>query len=495
MTDNLYMGIDLGTSSVKVIITDTQTIFAQSSQALTVDRPRPLWSEQNPEDWWHATLQAIQNLKKDANALLHRVKAIGLSGQQHGAVLLDKKGGVIRPAILWNDGRSMAQCETLMACVPDFETITGNKIMPGFTAPKLLWLAEHEPENFNKIYKVLLPKDYLRFRLSGDHATDMSDASGTSWLNVGKRSWSSEMLEATGLTESHMPKLYEGSDVTGELKSTIADELGLEPGTIIAAGAGDNAAAAISINVIKPGSAFLSLGTSGTYFVSDDKFSANPSGGVHTFCHCLPNLWHQMNCHLSAASALTWWAEIVQGENEAALIEAAQQQSYLSTPVYFLPYLSGERSPYNNPYATGTFFGMTATTKRAALTQAVLEGVAYNFAIGQDAMLETGTRIDSIAVVGGGARSLYWGEVLATALNQSLIYYKNREVGAALGAARLGYLAHTKNDPLTAFSAPVLETTVKPNQQRIDAFKRKKIKFQQLYQQLTTLFSEENNDE
>jgi xylulokinase len=485
----MYLGIDLGTSSLKIVLLDSQLqIVAQTSHDLSVSRPKPLWSEQHPHDWWLALNKAMVTLQQQYANLLSEVVAMGLSGQQHGAVLLDKHGDVLRPAILWNDGRSMQECEHLMASVPDYAKITGNLIMPGFTAPKLAWVAEHEPEIFAKIDKVVLPKDYLRFKMSGVFATDMSDASGTSWLNVGKRQWSQTMLAATDLSLAQMPELFEGNAPTATVSAEIAKRWGLRDKVVIAGGAGDNAAAAISINVINPGDAFLSLGTSGTYFVADNKCSPNAAAGLHTFCHCLPNLWHQMNCHLSAASCLSWWASVCQEKNVELLMQEAEQHNYLQTHALFLPYLSGERSPHGNPYAQGVFFGMTHETKRADLTEAVLEGVAFNFAEGQKAMLASGTTIEQVAVVGGGARSLYWGKILATALQQELLYYKDREVGAAVGAARLAYLSVNTVKPCEAFVNPSIETTVQPDTEKLTEFQQKQLNFESLYQHLIPSF-------
>ena len=486
----MYLGIDLGTSSVKaIIINEEQNIVAQATCELTVQRPQALWSEQDPLQWWQAVNHAVLEIKKNSPEILASIKAIGLSGQQHGATLLDKTGNVLRPAILWNDGRAEAQCEQLAQVVPNYAEITGNQIMPGFTAPKLLWVAQHEPEIFAQVDKVLLPKDYLRYRMSGVFASDMSDASGTSWLNVRERRWSEEMLIATSLTEQNMPELFEGSAATATVLPEIAAQWGIPKTTIIAGGAGDNAAAAMSINVISAGDAFISLGTSGTYFVADNNYHANAAGAVHTFCHCLPHLWHQMNCHLSAASAVSWWDRASGVNNVADLITQAEQHAYLNTSVLFLPYLSGERSPWVNPRAQGVFFGLNHDTTTAQLTEAVLEGVALNFAVGQDAMLAAGTTIGQVAVVGGGARSLYWGKILATALNRTLVYYENAEVGAAFGAARLGMLAMTNAQASSIFTAPTVKTTVEPDSSKVELFIAKKAKFKQLYQHLTEVFT------
>ncbi|HVV69530.1 MAG TPA: xylulokinase [Gammaproteobacteria bacterium] len=486
----MYLGIDLGTSAVKTVLMDeTQNIKAQASCSLPITQPQPLWSEQNPHDWWLATCDTIKTLQINHADLLAQVKAIGLSGQMHGATLLDQHNQVLRPAILWNDGRSAKQCQILAERVPQYQTITGNLIMAGFTAPKLLWVAEHEPEVFSQVAKVLLPKDYLRLLMTGVYATDPSDASGTAWLNVGQRRWSEEMLQATGLKLTHMPELFEGCDATAQVTPELAVEWGIPPETIVAGGAGDNAAAAVSMNVIAPGSAFLSLGTSGVYFVASKDYRTNPTAGVHTFCHCLPKLWHQMTVHLSAASCLSWLSSVV-GASPFELLEEAETTPPSHDTIIFLPYLSGERTPHNDPYARGVFFGLSHTTQRSDLTRAVLEGVAFAFADGQDAMLAAQLPIQEVAVVGGGARSIYWGRILATVLNRPLVYREDREAGAALGAARLGWLAVHSINPENAFSTPPIENTVAPEQNLLETYAKKRAIFQQLYGQLRGVFAE-----
>jgi len=484
------LGIDLGTSCVKVIlINDQQHIVASHSVPLTVSRPHPLWSEQNPEDWWHATQSAMLKLKQTHAKELMQLRAIGFSGQMHGATLLDKQGRVLRPAILWNDGRAMTQCQTLLQREPQAIEITGNLIMPGFTAPKVLWVKDNELNIFNQIDKVLLPKDYLRYKISGDYATDLSDASGTSWLNVSQRCWSDAMLAATELAQHHMPTLFEGNQITGTVTKTIAQHWGIPDDVVLVAGGGDNAASAISMNVTQPGSAFLSLGTSGVFFVADQQYRPNPQQAVHTFCHCLPGLWHEMTVHLSAAASLDWLAHILNNQNIADLIQQAQQHESADTPI-FLPYLSGERTPHNDPYARGVFFGMTHNTQAPHLVQAVLEGVAFAIAQGQQMMQSAGVTIDEVSVVGGGARSRYWGEILSAALQRPLVYRQASNVGGAYGAARLAWLAiHDTVDPLKAFASPPIDYIIEPDPQRVDQYVNKQPLFNELYQQLKGTFA------
>ena len=325
----MYLGIDLGTSGVKAVLVDgDQNVIAQATAPLTVSRPRPLWSEQDPESWWQATNSAVIELRRSHPGEMAEVAGIGLSGQMHGATLLDGRDRVLRPAILWNDGRSGAECAELARRVPDLPRIAGNLAMPGFTAPKLLWVAEHEPEVFGQVAKVLLPKDYIRLRMTGRYASDMSDSAGTLWLDVAGRRWSPELLDATGLDEDEMPELFEGTEPTGLLLPEVASSWGLGDSVEVAGGAGDNAAGAAGVGVLKPGSAFLSLGTSGVLFVANAGFAPNPDRGVHAFCHCFPGLWHQMSVILSAASCLTWVTRLTGASSEGQLlaeVEAAKR--------------------------------------------------------------------------------------------------------------------------------------------------------------------------
>ena len=367
-TTGLYLGIDLGTSGVKAVLVDGEDrIEGQSTAPLEVSTPRPLWSEQDPEDWWTATCRAVDEIKAGHGPALAATRAIGLSGQMHGATLLDARGEVLRPAILWNDGRSGAECAALEARVPESRRITGNLAMPGFTAPKLLWVAAHEPEVFGRVAKVLLPKDYLRYRLSGEHVAEMSDASGTLWLDVANRRWSEEMLAATGLGVGHMPRLVEGSAPSASLSPALARRWGMSEEVVIAGGAGDNAAGAAGIGTVAPGRAFLSLGTSGVLFAANRAYAPNPERAVHAFCHCFPDTWHQMSVILSAAASLAWAAAVTGAGDEAALVaEAEPAEAGLERAPLFLPYLTGERTPHNDP--TRRASSSASTRRRAGAT-------------------------------------------------------------------------------------------------------------------------------
>ncbi len=400
----MYLGIDIGTSSVKaVIVDDDDAVVEQASAPLSVSRPQPSWSEQDPADWWTATNAAVKSLSAKARK---NVRAVGLSGQMHGATLLDANDKPLRPAILWNDGRSEKQCLDLEKAEPASRKITGNIAMPGFTAPKLLWVRENEPSVFAATRTVLLPKDYVRLLMTGEKASDCSDAAGTLWVDVANRRWSPEMLAATGLNESHMPRLCEGSDATGTLLAEVADAWGMSR-VPVAGGGGDNAAGAAGIGVINAGDAFLSLGTSGVLFLATPKFLPNPDRAVHAFCHCLPGRWHQMSVMLSAASCVDWAVKLTGAADAAELLSKVEARGRLDGQEVFLPYLSGERTPHNDPQARGVLFGLSHDTDASAVGQAVLEGVAYAFADGLDVLIEAGATIDKISVIGGGARSMW----------------------------------------------------------------------------------------
>lgn len=443
-----FLGLDIGTSSVKaLLLDDRQRVLASGSADLDVSRPRPLWSEQDPESWWQGLLVAVEQIRAAAPAAWAGLSAIGLSGQQHGAVLLGEEAQVLRPAILWNDGRSGAECAELTRRVPDLAIRAGNIAMPGFTAPKLLWVETHEPDVFRATRRVLLPKDYVRFRLSGAYMSDMSDASGTLWLDVARRAWDDTLLAATGLTRAAMPDLVEGSAESAVLAPDLASAWGLSGRrVVIAGGSGDNAASAVGVGAVRAGDGFLSLGTSGVLFVVTDRYVSAPQRTLHGFCHALPGRWHGMSVHLSAASALSWLADIMgSGADIQGLL--ARTESWAADPAHraaaplFLPYLSGERTPHNDPEASAMFAGLRAGHGAEALTYAVLEGVALALADGYDVLTDAGAPLSSCLLVGGGARSRFWGQMLADVLGITLSLPEGAEQGAAFGAARLGMLA------------------------------------------------------
>jgi xylulokinase len=483
----MFLGIDVGTSCVKAVLVDEDDVVVDSASSdLGISRPHALWSEQNPSDWWAATNAAVTALRPELRA---SVQAIGLAGQMHGATLLGADMQALRPAILWNDGRSGVQCAALEAAVPDMGAITGNRAMPGFTAPKLMWVRANEPEIFAATKMVVLPKDYVRLRMTGDTASDMSDSAGTLWLDVAKRDWSDTMLAATGFDRSHMPTLFEGNTMTGQLRAELAEAWGM-PRVPVAAGGGDNAAGAVGVGVVRSGDAFLSLGTSGVLFLANDGYRPNAAGGVHTFCHALPDRWHQMSVILSAASCIDWAARLCGVKDAASLFAMVEARGAPAETEIFLPYLSGERTPHNDPDAKGVMFGMTHETDMAALGQAVLEGVAFAFRDGLDALLDSGATLDTITVIGGGARSVYWGKILASALGRPLIYRDGGEVGPAYGAARLARLSLGKDAIEDVCKAPAITNLIEPDDRLTDHFDARLARFRHLYTALKTSFSE-----
>ena len=483
--------MDIGTSSVKALLLTEQGIVSASATApLEVSRPAPGFSEQSPEAWWQATVRAVGALTGAARA---KVRAVGLSGQMHGATLLDAQDRPLRAAILWNDGRSAEECLELERREPASRAITGNIMMPGFTAPKLLWVARHEPEIFRRTACVLLPKDYVRLRLTGEKVSEMSDAAGTGWLDVGRREWSDAMLAATDLSRGHMPLLVEGSSPSGTLTADAAAALGV-PRVVVAGGGGDNAASAVGLGVVRPGQAFLSLGTSGVLFVVTDRFRPNPQRAAHAFCHCLPGRWHQMSVMLSAASTLDWVAQLVGTTDLPQLVDRAEAQGLSRQSVLFLPYLTGERTPHNDPSARGVFFGLRPDTTPAELVGAVLEGVAFAFADGLEVLTEKsdqGTpQVNDISVTGGGARLPYWGRLIAAALRRPLTYRAGGEVGAALGAARLARLAAGEGGEEEVCAAPPVERVLQPDTALAALLASRRRTFQRLYRDLKNTFVE-----
>lgn len=456
----MFLGIDLGTSGVKtVLIDESGTCVAATSAPLPVSRPRPLWSEQNPEDWLAATFQTLDTIAQQTPNALSQVRGIGFTGQMHGATLLDHQGKVLRPAILWNDGRAYKECLALNA-QDSLIAATANLYMPGFTAPKLLWLKHHEPEIFPKVAKVLLPKDYLRYYFTGDYATDVSDASGTLWLNVAQRCWSELLLSATDLTPDHMPRLHEGPEITGELRTLLCKRYRMEGPVHVVAGGGDNAAGAISLGITESHQAMLSLGTSGVLFVPADHYQPNPKVALHHFCHCIPNKWHHMGVILSAASCLNWWGQIC-GQAPDKLLQITDKTNR-HRPL-FLPYLSGERTPHNDPFAQGLFFGLTHETQTSDMTLAILEGVAFAIADCQRVVQAVQNKAMTITLIGGGAKSVLWGEILATVLNQPIQLREDSEVGPAYGAAKLALVGNT-TQKLSELKPPLVKKTCEPNQ-------------------------------
>lgn len=477
----MFIGLDLGTSSLKAILLDEQQkIMAEHSVALTVQRPHDGWSEQDPQSWCDAATTALKALsnKHDCSGVL----GIGLSGHMHGATLVGSDDTPLRPCMLWNDTRSHAEA-TEMDADPVFREITGNIVFPGFTAPKVEWVRRNEIDTFGRTGKVLLPKDYLRLFLTGEHVSEMSDAAGTAWLDTGARDWSDTLLEKCHLSRNHMPRLVEGAEASGTLRAELAGEIGL-PQCIVAGGAGDNAAAAIGAGVVAPGAAFLSLGTSGVLFAANESYRPDPRSAVHTFCHAVPDTWHQMGVILAATDALEWLSRLT-GQS-AAELTADLGDIRAPSNTLFLPYLGGERTPHNDASVRGQFLHLDHATDAKEAARAVLQGVSFAFADCRDALAETGTQITRALAMGGGSKSDHWLRMLASTLNITLDVPEAGDFGAALGAARLGMMAATGAGPEIAEQPPIA-TSIGPDPALADAMAEGHARYKRAYQMLKDL--------
>ncbi|TDL86939.1 xylulokinase [Meridianimarinicoccus aquatilis] len=478
----MYIGLDLGTSGIKaLLIDDAQRVIDEASAPLEVQRPNPGWSEQRPSDWITAATAVMDALA--SRNTLSAVQGIGLSGHMHGATLLDASDNVLRPCILWNDTRAHAEAAELDANA-DFRAISGNVVFPGFTAPKVLWVRNNEPEIWERTAKVLLPKDYLRLWLTGDAVSEPSDAAGTSWLDTGTRNWSDVLLAACGLSRQNMPTLVEGSAPSGTLRREVADLWGLPAAVVIAGGGGDNAASAIGVGAVKAGQAFVSLGTSGVLFAATDSYSPAPETSVHTFCHAVPNTWHQMGVILSATDSLNWYSRLT-GQDAATLTGTL---GALQAPgrTLFMPYLGGERTPHNDAAVRGALIGLEHATDTAAGTRAVLEGVTHALRDNYEALQATGTRFDSLIAVGGGSRSEYWLRAIATSLNVPVDIPEAGDFGAALGAARLGLMA-ASGAGIDIATPPKIAATIDPDPALRRAFDDAHARYKETYRALREL--------
>ncbi|WP_273509196.1 xylulokinase [Planktotalea frisia] len=478
----MYIGLDLGTSSLKaILIDDDQSILAEHAVPLTVSRPQDGWSEQDPSQWFAATDLAMKSLAAQTD--LSAVRGIGLAGHMHGATLLDDADKVLRPCILWNDTRSADEASALDSD-PQFRDLSGNIVFAGFTAPKTVWVKNNEPKNFAKLAKVLLPKDYLRLLLIGDHVAEMSDAAGTSWLDVAKRDWSDDLLNACDLDRSHMPRLVEGSQSSGTLLDALAQDWGLPKGVVVAGGGGDNAASALGAGVVSKGDAFVSLGTSGVLFAASDAYQPDAASAVHTFCHALPDTWHQMGVILAATDALQWLSRLTGQSASDLTSDLGPLQAPART--LFLPYLGGERTPHNNPAMRGQFLHLDQATDAKEAARAVLEGVTFAFADCHDALRSTGTVIERALALGGGAKSDYWLSAIATTLNLPLMLPQAGDFGAALGAARLGMMA-ASGAGIEIATLPPIEKAIEPQSAHIAAFTDTHARYRAAYSALKDL--------
>jgi len=487
----LYIGIDLGTSAVKLLLMDGEGAIKNIvSKEYPVEYPQPGWSQQNPEDWRDAVLEGIPELLSGFDA--SQVAGIGAGGQMHGLVVLDKDDNVIRPAILWNDGRTAAEVDYLNNTIgrEKLSRLTANIAFAGFTAPKLLWMRKNEPELFAGISRIMLPKDYINYVLTGVHCTDCSDASGMLLLDVEHRRWSEEMLELCGITLEQMPKLFESYEAVGKLKPEIAKRLGLSPGVVVCAGAGDNAAAAVGTGTVGEGACNISLGTSGTIFISSERFGVDPNNALHTFAHA-DGHYHLMGCMLSAASCNKWLMEdIFRTKDYAAEQEGITPDKLGNNRVYFLPYLMGERSPINDTNARGVFLGMTMDTTRSDLTQAVLEGVAFAIRDSLEVARALGIDIRSSKICGGGARSPLWKTIMANVLNIQLDIPES-EQGPGMGGAMLAMVACGLYPSVSDVCARLVRTaeTVSPDPELAARYEERYRQFQTLYPALKGVFS------
>ena len=488
----LYIGIDLGTSAMKLLLMDAEgRIKNVVSKEYPLEFPQPGWSQQDPEDWKKALYEGVPELLKgfDASA----VAGIGAGGQMHGLVVLDKDDNVIRPAILWNDGRTAKQVDYLNQEIgkEKLSALTANIAFAGFTAPKILWMKENEPENFARIAKIMLPKDYINYILTGVHSCDYSDASGMLLLDVEHKCWSREMMEICGVTEAQMPKLFESFESIGTVKPDVAAALGMTDAVLVCAGAGDNAAAAVGTGVVGEGGCNLSLGTSGTIFISSEKFGVDKFNGLHAFAHA-DGGYHLMGCMLSAASCNKWLLEDILGTSDHGAEQAAIKEEKLGeNHVFFLPYLMGERSPINDTNARGTFIGITMDTSRADLVQAVLEGVAFAIRDSVEIAKSLGVDIRSSKVCGGGAKSPLWKRMIAAILNAELEVPVS-EQGPGMGGAMLAMVACGEYESVKDCCAKLVSvaSTVKPEPELVAKYEARYQQFKKIYPAVKALFPE-----
>ena len=486
----LYIGIDLGTSAVKLLLMDQEgTVQNVVSKEYPLEFPHPGWSQQNPEDWRRAVLEGVPELLKGFDA--GQVAGIGAGGQMHGLVVLDEHDQVIRPAILWNDGRTAREVDYLNQTVgkDKLSAWTANIAFAGFTAPKVLWMREHEPENFARIKKVMLPKDYINYILTGVHCTDYSDASGMLLLDVEHKCWSKEMLDLCGLTEDQMPKLFESYEAVGTLKPDVAAQLGLSPEVKVCAGAGDNAAAAVGTGTVGDGACNISLGTSGTIFISSGKFGVDPNNALHAFAHA-DGHYHLMGCMLSAASCNKWLMEdIFQTKDYGAEQTPITPDKLGNNHVFFLPYLMGERSPINDTNARGTFVGMTMDTTRSDLTQAMLEGVAFAIRDSLEVARSLGLDIRRSKLCGGGAKSPLWRTILANVLGLELELPVS-EQGPGMGGAMLAMVACGAYSSVEEVCSKLVQVaqTVTPDPELTARYEARYQQFRQIYPALKGIF-------
>lgn len=488
------LGLDISTTGAKALLVDQQgAVIATHTTPQPISQPKPLWSEQSPSDWWKGIAASIRAVLHQSGIAGEAVTAIGLTGQMHGMVLLDAEGNVLRPAILWNDQRTQAQCDWITEKV-GFErliALTGNRALTGFTAPKVIWVREHEPDVYGRTAHMLLPKDYIRYMLTGDYASEMSDSAGTSLLNVAGRAWSTEVLDALEIPADWLPTLYEGTETTGVVHAAAAAETGLKAGTPVVGGGGDQAAGAVGVGAVKPDVIALSVGTSGVVFAPLANYAYEPEGRLHAFCHAAPDQWHFMGVMLSAAGSLQWYRDELASQTEFdALLAPAKGIAAGSDGLLFLPYLTGERTPHPDPLARGAFVGLTTRHTQAHLTRAVLEGVAFGLKDSFRLIAAAGLPDQiEVRVIGGGAKSPVWRQILADVLNAPLVSVSTTE-GAAYGAALLALVgAGVFPDIQAACAAAITTSDATAPSEQADAYAAPYAHYQALYPALKDIFA------
>lgn len=475
----MYLGLDLGTSGLKALLTSADgSIIGTASAHYDVQQPHANWSEQDPQCWIKACEKVFAGLKQSLPIEFSQIKAISTSGHMHGAVTIDENANPLRPCILWNDMRSFKEAAELDA-LPEFQKVSGNIVFPGFTAPKLLWMKNNEPELFAKIHKVLLPKDFLLHWLSGRFVGDMSDAAGTAWLDVANRKWSDELLAASGMRLDQMPDLVEGCALVGPMREELSSKFGLKKDVKIIAGGADNAVSACGVGAWQEGEGFVSLGTSGVLLAAKNSYAPDPRTAVHTFCHAIPDRWYQMGVMLSATNSLNWLAQILD-KDPASVANLCKGQITGPSSVIFMPYLTGERTPHNDADIGGAFIGLKADTTAAEMSQAVMEGVSFGLRDCLEALKSTGTSLSQILAIGGGTNSDYWVSTLATILNLNLAIPEKGDFGAALGAARLAMIGDDADIEQT-LTSPKISKVVKPNVELQEEYEKAYQRFRKLY--------------
>jgi xylulokinase len=484
-----FLGVDCGTSALKAaLVDDRERVIAMATRAYSPDRPKPSWSEQNPEIWRAAMFAALAELRAAAPEPWRAVRAIGFSGQMHGLIALGPDDQPLRPAILHNDGRAHAEAAELHANHGALEPVVGVKAMGSFPAAKMLWLQRNEPDLHARIACVLAPKDWLRFALTGEKATDMSDAAGAWWLDEAARAWSKPALAASATLLNQVPALLEGAAQAGRLRADVAAELGLSREVVVAAGGGDAAVGAVALGVVRPGAGFISLGTACQWVVASDVYRAAPERLVHSFAHALPGRWYRMAAMLNGAGALAFAGRLLRAE--VAELEAEAAAGYRGpADLFFLPYLSGERTPHDDPYARGVAFGLAEAHTRVDLTRAVMEGVAFTLVDARDCLAETGDLGDRVGIIGGGAKSGLWARMIASACGVEVIRYRGGEAGPAFGAARLARLAATGEAADDVCRPPETLDATEPEPELADAFGSRRERFQALYRALRPEFA------